>query len=309
LHLPNKKTAAVGAAEEWQADHEGSKPMQSLRLSEFELFWLRGGSFALDGGAMFGVVPKALWSKKYPANEDNTIPMVAWPLLIKTPSSLILIETGLGNKLTEKQKQIFRVTAEWSLLSDLSSLGFSREDIDYVILTHYDFDHAGGVVMQEDSGSVSLTFPKAKHIVQATEWEDVMHPNIRSINTYWPINNELLRASGNLELIDGEPEIVSGIRVFPAGGHTRGYQIVTAESGGQTAVYLCDLLPTHAHFNPLWIMAYDNFPFDSIQKKEELEKEYVSKGAWFIFYHDPFVLACKFDDEGHMTEKWTASAV
>ena len=278
---------------------------KGFRLGEFELFWLRGGSFELDGGAMFGVVPKALWSKKYPANEDNTISMVAWPLLIKTPDSLVLIETGLGNKLTEKQKQIFRVKEEWNVIGDLDDMGIKREDIDYVILTHYDFDHAGGVVMKDEkSGGYSLTFPRAKHIVQVKEWEDVINPNIRSINTYWPINNELLRVSPNLELVDGETEIVRGIRVVPASGHTRGYQIVTAESQGQTAVYLCDLLPTHAHFNPLWIMAYDNFPLESIRQKEAMEKEYVGRGAWFIFYHDPFVPACKFDDKGNMVEKW-----
>jgi len=140
---------------------------KGFRLGEFELFWLRGGSFELDGGAMFGVVPKALWSKKYPANEDNTISMVAWPLLIKTPDSLVLIETGLGNKLTEKQKQIFRVKEEWNVIGDLDDMGIRREDIDYVILTHYDFDHAGGVVMKdEESGGYYLTFPGAQHIIQ-----------------------------------------------------------------------------------------------------------------------------------------------
>lgn len=278
--------------------------MKSLELGKFELTWLRGGNFALDGGAMFGVVPKALWSKKYTPNEGNTIPMVASPLLVKTPDALILIETGLGNKLTEKQKQIFRVKEEWNLLEELDNLGIARADINYVILTHYDFDHAGGVVMKDRSGALSLTFPEAKHIIQAMEWEDVMHPNIRSINTYWPINNELLRGSPNLELINGTSEIVSGIRVEHAGGHTRGYQIVTMESEGQAAVYLCDLLPTHAHFNPLWIMAYDNFPFNSIEKKEALEREFIEKRAWFLFYHDPYYLACKFDEKGQIIEKW-----
>lgn len=274
-------------------------------IGDFEFIWLKGGEFALDGGAMFGVVPKALWARKYPADDDNTIPMVAWPLLIKTPESLVIIETGLGNKLTDKQKQIFRVKEEWNLIAELRVLGIEREDISHVILTHYDFDHAGGVVMREESGAFSLTFPKAKHYIQGTEWEDVIHPNIRSINTYWPINNELLKGSPNLELVNGEAEIVRGIRVIHTGGHTKGYQIVTVESGGQSAVYPCDLLPTHAHFNPLWIMAYDNFPLDSIQQKEDLERVHVGEKAWFIFYHDPFVPACKFDEHGNIVEKWT----
>jgi len=278
-----------------------------FELGEFEITWLNGGSFELDGGAMFGVVPKALWSKKYPANEDNTISMVAWPLLIKTPDGLVLIESGLGNKLTEKQKQIFRVKEEWSVLEDLKSLGLKREDISHIILTHYDFDHAGGVVMKDaKKEGYSLTFPMAKHVIQAKEWEDVMSPNIRSINTYWPVNNEILRAHPNLNLINGDYEVVKGIRTVHTGGHTKGYQIVIMESRGQMAVYPCDLLPTHAHFNPLWIMAYDNFPLESIGKKEELEKEFVEKGAWFIFYHDPFVLACKFDEKGNIVEKYSS---
>jgi glyoxylase-like metal-dependent hydrolase (beta-lactamase superfamily II) len=275
-----------------------------FRLGDFEFTWLNGGRFELDGGAMFGVVPKALWSKKYPSTEDNTIPMVAWPLLIETPGASILIETGLGNKLTDKQKQIFKVKEEWNLLEDLRSLGMEREDIDYVILTHYDFDHAGGVVMKEDSGALSLTFPKARHIVQKKEWEDVLNPNKRSINTFWPINYEVLKESKNLELVDGETEVESGIRVILTGGHNRGFQIVTMESGNEKALHMVDLLPTHAHFNPLWIMAYDNFPLESISMKEEWEKKGMEEDAWFTFYHDPFVLACKFDDKGNTVEKW-----
>ena len=274
-------------------------------VGDLEFIWLNGGSFALDGGAMFGVVPKALWARKYPADDENTIPMVAWPLLIRTPDGLVLIETGLGNKLTEKQKQIFRVKEEWDLIAELRAIGIEREDVSHVILTHYDFDHAGGVVMREESGSFSLTFPKAAHYVQTSEWEDVINPNIRSINTYWPVNNELLRGSPNLRLVSGESEIVRGIRVIHTGGHTRGYQIVDIDSKGQSAVYPCDLLPTHAHFNPLWVMAYDNFPLASIEQKECLEKTYTSRKAWFIFYHDPFVLACKFDERGTVVERWT----
>ncbi|MGD1075771.1 MAG: MBL fold metallo-hydrolase [Thermodesulfovibrionales bacterium] len=272
-------------------------------LGDFELFWLNGGRFELDGGAMFGVVPKVLWARKYPSSADNTIPMVAWPLLVKTRDSLILIETGLGNKLTEKQRQIFRVKEAWNLVADLESLGIKREDIDYVILTHYDFDHAGGVVMKEDSGALRLTFPRAKHIVQKKEWDDVLNPNKRSLNTFWPINYEALKESKNLELVDGEEEVRAGVRVILTGGHNRGFQIVKLESGNGRALHMVDLLPTHAHFNPLWIMAYDNFPLESIAKKEEWEKRGIEEGAWFTFYHDPFVLACKFDEKGNIIEK------
>jgi glyoxylase-like metal-dependent hydrolase (beta-lactamase superfamily II) len=275
-----------------------------FKMGDFELAWLNGGCFELDGGTMFGVVPKILWQKKYPVDNENYIPHSAWPILVKTPGKLVLIDSGLGNKLTEKQKKIFRVKEEWSLIDDLKSLGIQREDIDIVILTHYDFDHAGGIVMQEEKGRFSLTFPHARHVIQKEEWEDVMNPNVRSINTYWPINIDLLKESVNLELVEGDREVSKGIKVFPSGGHTRGHQIVWIESGGGVALHMADLLPTHAHFNPLWIMAYDNFPLDAIAAKEEWEERGIRENAWFTFYHDPFVLACKFDENGDMREKW-----
>ena len=275
-----------------------------FRIGDFELTWLNGGTFELDGGAMFGVVPKVLWQKKYPPTEDNYIPMTAWPILVRTPQALVLIESGIGNKLTDKQKKIYRVREEWSVVEELKLLGISREDIDFVVLTHYDFDHAGGVVMQETDGTLGFTFPKAKHLLQKKEWHDVLNPNIRTINTYWPLNNELMRTSTNLHLIDGRYEVVPGITVAHTGGHNKGHQIVTIESKGEKALHLADLLPTHAHANPLWIMAYDNFPMESIALKEQWMKQGVAEGVWFTFYHDAFMTACKYDDKGMVTDRW-----
>ncbi len=275
-----------------------------LRLGDFELIWLNGGTFELDGGAMFGVVPKVLWQKKYPVNAENYIPLHAWPILVRTPEELVVIESGIGNKLTDKQKKIFRVTREWSVPEDLKKLGIHRGDIDYVILTHYDFDHAGGIIMQDGAGSPSLTFPKARHILQKKEWDDVMNPNIRNINTYWPVNNEFLKGKENLELVEGEFEVVPGIKVVHTGGHNTGHQIVLMESRGEKALHLADLLPTHAHANPLWIMAYDNFPMDSISMKEKWIKAGLRDGAWFTFYHDAELQACKFGADGTIIEKW-----
>jgi glyoxylase-like metal-dependent hydrolase (beta-lactamase superfamily II) len=278
-----------------------------LTLGDFELMWLDGGAFELDGGTTFGPVPKILWKKKYPCDEDNYVPIPAWPILVKTPNALVLIEAGLGNKLNEKQKQIFRVREEWSILDDLASLGIAREDIDYVILTHYDWDHSAGVVMQTDKG-LELTFPRAKHIIQKKEWEDVLAPNKRSSNTYWPINIETLKKSGQLELVDGTADIVSGIQTSLSGGHTRGHQIVALESKGQKALHLGDLLPTHAHFNPLWITAYDNFPLDTISLKEKFFKESRDANTWFTLYQDAYFLACKFDEKGNVIEGIKSSA-
>ena len=275
-----------------------------FKIGNFELTWLNGGTFELDGGAMFGVVPKVLWQKKYPPSEDNYIPLSASPILVKTPGALVLIESGVGNKLTDKQKKIYRLKEDWSVVGELKQLGINREEIDFVVLTHYDFDHAGGVVMQDDGGNLSLTFPKAKHVIQKKEWEDVLKPNIRTVNTYWPVNIELLKDSNRLNLVNGTAEVVPGISVIFTGGHNGGHQIVTLESKGEKALHLGDLLPTHAHANPLWVMAYDNFPMDSIAAKEKWLKKGVAEGVWFTFYHDAFMTACKYDDKGNVTDTW-----
>ncbi len=275
-----------------------------FRIGDFELTWLNGGRFALDGGAMFGVVPKVLWQKRYPADGENMIPLAAWPILVRTPTALVLIETGLGNKLTDKQKKIYRVQEEWTVPDELRQLGIERDDVSFVILTHYDFDHAGGVVMQNGSGGLELAFPKAKHVLQKREWEGVLKPNSRSINTYWPVNNELLRTSGGLELVEGDAEVVPGVTVYHTAGHNDGHQIVELASRGETALHLGDLLPTHAHSNPLWVMAYDTHPLDSIAGKEQWISSGVADKAWFTFYHDAFLLACRFDEKGNVTQKW-----
>jgi len=260
-----------------------------LKLGEFELFWLEGGLCQFDGGTVFGSVPKVLWEKKYPGDQENYVFLTASPILVKTPGSLVLIESGLGNKLTDKQEKIFRVREEWRVPEDLKSLGFDREEIDYVILTHYDWDHSSGVVMQ-DSNGLALTFPNAKHIVQRTEWEDVLNPNRRSVNTYWQINIEVLKQSRNLELVRGDVEILNGVSVSLTGGHTAGHQIVTMRSGSEVALHLGDLLPLHVSFNPLWLTSYDNFPLDSISMKERHENMGIKENAWFTFYHDPYML-------------------
>ncbi len=288
--------------------------MKGTKLGNFEIFWLNGGEFELDGGTMFGVVPKALWAGKYPVDvnnptalEENYIKLLNYPLLIKTPDLLVLVETGLGNKLTKKQKRIYRVTKEWDLPGDLKKIGLTRQDIDYVILTHCDFDHAGGIVMINSSGNEELTFPNAKHIIQKLEWEDAIQPNRRSANTYFEQNFSKLKDTEKLQLIEGDFEICQGIEVEHTGGHTRGHQIVRIQSEKVIAYHLADLLPTHVHFNPLWVMAYDNFPMDAIALKEKYEARGLKENAWFTFYHDPVMYACKFDDQGRVVKKISTS--
>lgn len=269
----------------------------SLSIGDFKLHWLNGGHFRLDGGAMFGAVPKVLWEKKYPAAPDNTIPICNDVLLLQTPERNILIDTGLGNKLSRKLHSIFQISSPWSLITELDALGLSRNDIDAVLLTHCDFDHAGGVVMLGNDMQPQLSFPNAEHYVQKKEWEDVEHPCRRAQSTYWPENFDLLKQDGKLTILDGDREIHPGITLHYTGGHTRGHQLVEICSQDQTAVHLGDIFPTHAHINPLWIMAYDNFPMEVIPLKEKYFTEYQKRDSWFTFYHDHDIKACKLNED------------
>ncbi len=273
-----------------------------LIIGDFKIHWLNGGNFRLDGGTMFGAVPKVLWEKKCKADAENLLPFTNDVLLIKTPTHNVIVDTGLGNKLTEKQLSIFKVTSPWSIVSDLADLGLSRQDIDFVLLTHCDFDHAGGIVMHDAVGNEELTFPAAVHYVQKAEWEDVGNPCRRAQSTYWPENFNLLRKEGHLKIIDGEIEVISGITLRHTGGHTRGHQLVEVLSKNETAVHLGDLFPTHAHTNPLWIMAYDNFPLEVIDRKEEYFRHYNTLNSWFTFYHDPIIKACRLDRQNRITD-------
>ncbi len=277
-----------------------------LDIGDIQLIWLNGGNFRLDGGAMFGAVPKVLWQKNYPVDADNTIPMCNDPLLIKTSQSTILIDTGLGNKLTDKQKSIFKVSGESNLVDQLQAYGIHREEVTQVVLTHCDFDHAGGIQRYNRHGEKEMVFPEAVHFVQRKEWQDVLNPHPRSKSTYFENNFSLLKKSKQLFLLDGDKEISPGIVLRATGGHTRGHQLVEIRSGDQLAVHLGDLFPTHAHPNPLWGMAYDNFPLEVIDRKREFFDHYIPQNSWFTFYHDPFVRACRLGTGYKVTEIWPA---
>ncbi len=277
-----------------------------FRLGDFKVHWLEGGRFEIDGGSMFGVVPKVLWSKKCVCSADNYVTLADSAILVQTPEGNVLIETGLGNKLSAKQKKIFRLGTEWDIPAELNRLGLSREDVHHVILTHCDFDHAAGITMHNEEGEVELTFPAAIHHIQAKEWQDVCHPHRRTLSTYWPVNFQGLEEGRNLNLIAGEAEILPGVRCVLSGGHTRGHQVVWLGSGSETAIHCGDLLPNTAYTNPLWITAYDNFPLDSVDAKEQILAQAAAKDAWFLFYHDPDTLACKFSEDGEVRDAFPA---
>lgn len=275
--------------------------MNQLTVGNFHLHWLDGGLTQLDGGAMFGVVPKPLWSKRYPSNELNQIPLKADPILIKAGDKHLLIESGMGrNRLTDKQKRNFGLAEESRVEESLAKLGLSPDDIDYVLMTHMHYDHANGLVSKEGEQLFS-TFSKATIYVQEQEWEEMKNPNIRSRNTYWeenwrPIEQQVVTFGEKLT-------VLPGIELHHTGGHSQGHAIVKLESEGEILLHLADILPTHAHQNSLWVMAYDDYPMTSIIAKEKWIKDGIQAGAWFSFYHDAVYRAVKWNELNEIVEK------
>ncbi|MGG0187885.1 YtnP family quorum-quenching lactonase [Bacillus rhizoplanae] len=275
--------------------------MEHLQIGDIQVIWLRGGNTHLDGGAMFGVVPKALWSRKYSHNDKNQINLRTDPLLLQTKDGNMLIDSGIGNnKMNEKMKRNQGVTEESSVEQSLAQLGLKAEDIQYILMTHLHFDHASGLTKWKGEKLVP-TFPNAKIYVSQTEWDEMRNPNIRSRNTYWKENWEPI--VHQVQLFTEEVNVTDEIRMVHTGGHSDGHAVVIAQSQNETLLHLADLMPTHAHQNVLWVMAYDDYPMTSIENKQKWMKYGTEQKAWFTFYHDAYYRAVKWDEEGRMVEK------
>ena len=274
--------------------------MDQFQFGEMQLTWLKGGITALDGGAMFGVVPKALWSKKYPVNDQNQIELVCEAILIQYRGKNYLIDAGVGSgKLTEKQLRNYGVFEQSTIETSLTSLGLAATDIDVVLMTHMHFDHASGLT-KWDGDRLVPTFPNAVIYVTEIEWEEMKNPNIRSANTYWKENWEPIEHL--VQTFTFDIEIVEGIIMEHTGGHSDGHAIIRLMQNGQTMLHMGDIMPTHAHVNPLWVLAYDDYPMTSIFAKQRLQKLAFEKGYSFFFYHDAYVRIAKWDETGKQME-------
>jgi glyoxylase-like metal-dependent hydrolase (beta-lactamase superfamily II) len=269
--------------------------MDQYTFHEMTLTWLNGGFTQLDGGSMFGVVPKGLWSKRYPANELNQIDLCTDPILIQFQGKTLLIDTGVGNKMDERQLRNNGVRAQSQLEDSLASLGLLAEDIDYVLMTHMHADHASGLTKLENEQYVS-TFPNAKILLSSTEWNEVRQPNIRSRNTYWKENWEAIQSQ--VVTFETELEVLPGIRMIHTGGHSDGHSIIKLEQNRETIIHMADIMPTHAHQNPLWVLAYDDYPMTSVFAKEKIMAEALANGYSFIFYHDAVYRLIKWNETG-----------
>lgn len=257
---------------------------QACTLGDFELTVVSDGFYISDGGAFFGVVPKTLWEKKVKADANNRIFAGLNSVLVRTGRENILIETGIGNKLSDKMKSIFQPREE--LLNNLHAAGMAPEDIDIVINSHLHFDHCGWNTVYKD-GRVVATFPKAKYYVQEGEWQHGTQQLERDRVSYISDNYDPLIASGQMQLLNGAADIVPGISVAVYPGHTRNLQAIFIRSGGQTACYISDLIPTSWHLDLTWVMAYDLFPLETIENRKRYYKEALPQNWLTIFTHDP----------------------
>lgn len=270
--------------------------MDSFNFGEWKFRWLDGGITNMDGGAMFGVVPKPLWSKKYPHNDLNQIELVTEPALLTIDEHHILIDSGVGHgKLSDKQKRNYGVTRESNIEQSLKELDLTMEDIDIIVMTHMHFDHACGLSKLKDGELVS-SFPNAKIYTSQVEWNELREPNIRSRNTYWEENWKPIQ--DQVVTFEREITILPGLKMVHTGGHSNGHSIVVMEQNGETMLHMADLMPTHAHQNPLWVLAYDDYPMTSISAKQEWIKKGIENNWWFTFYHDAFYRVLKWDSSG-----------
>ncbi|MBX2993886.1 MAG: MBL fold metallo-hydrolase [Bdellovibrionaceae bacterium] len=279
----------------------------SLKIGDYQICPVPTGQFGLDGGAMFGTVPKVLWEQSNPPDEKNRIPMEARALLLKGSKHKILIDTGngsdfvakYGDKVGGKFSEIYAVDQNGpSLLKSLAGHGVKPEDVTHVILTHLHFDHAGGATT-EKNGEIVATFPKAKYYVQRANFETATKPNIREKASYLAPNFEPLMKAGVLELLDGDKaDLLPGVSVQVSNGHTRGQQVVKVSDGTNTLLYCGDVIPTSSHVRLPWVMGYDLEPLRLIEEKATFLEPASSENWYLYFEHDPYCDAATVEKKG-----------
>jgi glyoxylase-like metal-dependent hydrolase (beta-lactamase superfamily II) len=266
-----------------QAEIQRPIPLPTRNLGDFELTIVSDGTYRLDAGSMFGVVPKSLWSKRVQVDDRNLIACGTNSVLIRTGEKNIIVETGIGNKLSDRLKAIYEPHQQF--MENFLKTGLSPEDIDIVINSHLHFDHCGWNTVYQ-AGKPVATFPRAKYYVQRGEWEHGRRQLERDRISYISDNYDPLIESGQMELLTGDAEIAPGISVRLYPGHTRYMQGIYIQSGGKTACYISDLIPTSHHIDLTWVMSYDLFPLDTIESRKRYYAETIPEQWLTIFTHD-----------------------
>jgi glyoxylase-like metal-dependent hydrolase (beta-lactamase superfamily II) len=266
-----------------------------MYLGDIEIRYLDGGSFRLDGGAMFGVVPKVFWDKKSPPDEKNRIHLRANSLLVRAHGKTIIIETGNGTKWDAKQRGIYAIQEGDPLVDSLAAHGVQPRDVDLVINTHLHFDHAGGNTRIENGRAVP-TFPRARYVVQRTELAHAAFPSERDRASYFPDNFLPITEAGLWDLTDGDQEILPGINAARIPGHNADIQAMVLTGGGKTLAFVADLLPTRHHIPLPWIMAYDLYPMQTLETKRSWVPRMARENWIVVFGHDPEIAAASFHE-------------
>jgi len=255
-------------------------------VGDLEVISLCDGSFRLDGGAIFGVVPRSIWGARFAADEHHRVELAVRQLVVRGTRTM-LIDAGFGDKTDETFRRNFAVERGRNLDHALADAGISPNDIDIVLATHLHWDHAGGFTVRHPDGRIGPRFPRARYVVRRGEWEDATHPNLRTRSNYLPDDFMPLMAAGVLEFVDDDQTIMPGVKVKRTGGHTGHHQMVSIESKGQRAAFPADMMPTAAHLSPTWIAAVDLFPMETLAAKQAFVAEAAAHRTLVFFDHDP----------------------
>src|SRR5712692_900546 len=262
-----------------------------LRAGDLTIHFLNDGFWWDDGGAQFGIVPRELWEKEKSANARHRIKLSLTCPLIVTGRELVLVDTGIGNRLNEREQAIYTPERGEGLVGNLRKLGFAPEDVTHVILSHLHFDHVGGVIDKSLSGESKPVFANARFCIQKKEWELAMSPPDERLTVAYQHAPECLKSLGKVDLIDGDSVIALPIRAAISGGHSSPHQCVIVESGGTGLIHLADIVPTTSHLRPAWNAAYDTDPLTTIAAKKRFFAEARTKNLWVSFSHDDKVAA------------------
>ncbi|MGH9901335.1 MAG: MBL fold metallo-hydrolase [Pyrinomonadaceae bacterium] len=269
-----------------------------MQLGDYRVEVVPDAEFRLDGGAMFGVVPRALWSRLCPPDEHNRIRLNTNCLFVEAAGERILVETGIGDKWTPKQAAMYGVERRRPLRESVRAItGCAPEEITVVVNTHLHFDHAGGNTTLGEAGEIVPTFPNARYFVSRDEYEHASSPHERDRASYLPENWKLLEEAGQLELKPADYEVVPGLRMETVAGHSRTMQCVRLERGGRTLFGFADLVPTRAHVPFAWIMGYDLYPVETLEAKKRLLPQAAREDWLCLFYHDPDAPLCRIVEE------------
>lgn len=264
-----------------------------MQIGDYRVEIIPDTEFRLDGGAMFGVVPRNLWAQVCPPDDQNRIRMNMNCVFVDTGQEKVLIETGIGNKWSSAQTSMYGIERERPLGATLeANTGVNKDEITIVVNTHLHFDHAGGNTSRDDDGTIVPTFKNARYMVSRAELEHANQPSERDRASYLPDNWMPLRESGQLDVKEGDYEVVPGLRMETHPGHNRSMQCWRLHRGGQTVFGFADLVPTRAHIKLPWIMGYDLFPLETLEAKKRLLPEAARENWVCLFYHDPDAPLC-----------------